>query len=230
MRSVLFPGANEQLELEKENSCKETNSNDLKSFLGIMLFIVVVLSYLMISERDSKIKVLQDNKFKQEIELFKYKKEVLIQNENVLTKYLKDNFHDLKEYRVIYLNNDHLTVIINEPIKTTKNEIGYSKENWYEVRIELAPNSFKVIEHSKIFKNYENENIEKKEPIHTHSFIENGIIDAAYKIFTFICSFFFDVEEGKKILNGINQMVINVKIESIEEPILFKAVTQQKVQ
>ncbi len=53
--NVLFPNANEQLESEKENGHKETKSNDLKSFLGIMLFIVVVLSYLMISERDSKI-------------------------------------------------------------------------------------------------------------------------------------------------------------------------------
>lgn len=220
MSNVLFPNANEQLESEKENGHKETKSNDLKSFLGIMLFIVVVLSYLMISERDSKIKILQENNFKQEVELYKYKEEVLIQNENVLTKYLKDNFHDLKEYRVIYLNNDHLTVIINEPIKNTKNEIGYSKENWYEVNIELSPNSFKVIEHSKIFKNYENENIGKKEPLHAYSF----------KIFTFILPFFFDVEEGKKILSGIHQMVINAKIKSIEEPILFKAVTKQKVQ
>lgn len=149
MSKVLFPNANEKLELANEK--KGLNSNDLKSFLGFMLFLVVIFSYIMISDRDKKIESLQDKKIELYNELYKYKKEALIQNENILTKYLKENFHDLKEYRVVYLNNDSLTVIINEPIKTTKNEIGYSKENWYEVNIELTPNSFKVIELSKIF-------------------------------------------------------------------------------
>lgn len=175
MSEAIFPNANEKLELTNEK--KELNSNDLKSFLGFMLFLAVIFSYIMISDKDRKIESLQDKKIELYSELYEYKKEALIQNENILTKYLTDNFHNIREYRVIYLKNDYLTVVIDEPIKTTKNKIGYSKENWYEVNIELTPNSFKVIEHSKIFKSYENENLEKNIQNDTSSLFDNVIVE-----------------------------------------------------
>ncbi len=203
---------------EVENDNSEDNSF-LKIFLGLIL---IVMFWALLDNKESKNKALEAEVRNVHFELYDYKKNVVLNNKASITKYIQSNFQDINEYRLVSIANNEeystLTVIINEPIKTTKNELGYRKDNFYLIDVKITPEKLELIELTKqIPLQVNNKNKLANEKIwyqKIHDFFPNPVTG-------FILGL-------KGFAKKVNSMVIESKRSSIEKPIYLEKINNPK--
>lgn len=188
----------------------EQEKRENRSFFGwiVSIFIIMVL-FGLISSKNSKIEQYENLTRDLHFELYEYKINIVKENKELLTKYISTNFKELKEYRVVSLekfkDGNKLTVIINEPIKTLENKLGYKKDNYYNVFVKIDPISFEVLEHIKFST--------QKKPKEK----ENELVDNVY---FFILKYFSkSLEPLIKFQEDLSGIFFSRERDSIENPI-----------
>ena len=206
------------MEAVKEEEIKEIeNDKEENSFLKIFLgLIFIIMFWALLDNKESKNKTLEEEVRNVHFELYDYKKNIVLNNKASITKYIQSNFQDINEYRLVSIANyeeySTLTVIINEPIKTIKNELGYKKDNFYLIDVKITPEKLELIELTKqipLRVNNQNKSIiEKTWYQELHDFFPNHMT-----------GFILGLEGFTK---KVNFMVIESERSSIEKPIYLK--------
>lgn len=202
-------------EVLEENAKYKYSSIVNKIWAIIIVVAIFFIVHKLIDDKNSSIEKLKDEKMELSQKLYEYNKNTVIQNKDVLTTYLTQHFNGIKEYRVIGLfgsNNTILRVILDEPIKTTDNKLGYKKSNWIDVITIIEPGKLEIKNSFPIILKEET----KSEPV---------IVDKNswfYKIQEFFPNQFSELliflsESSVKI----DKMITDMNIDSIENPILL---------
>lgn len=191
------------------------NSKVNKIWIWIIFIAAIFLVYKIVENANIAVEKLNDEKMELSQKLYEYKKNTVIQNKDVLTSYLTQHFKEMKEYRVISLiqsNNTIVRVILDEPIKTTENNLGYKKSNWIDVITIVEPGKLEIKDFFPIILKEET----KSEPkvVDKNSWL--------YKIQEFFPNQFSELliffsESSVKI----DKMITDMNIDSIENPILL---------
>lgn len=203
-------------ELYEQNEKSKYFSLANKLWVMIFLIAIIFIVHEIIDKKNISIEKLEDEKMQLSQKLYEYKKNTVIQNKDVLTTYLTQHFKEMREYRVVSLiqSGEHtiLRVIIDEPIKTTENNLGYKKSNWIDVITILEPGKLEIKDFFPIISKEET----KSEP---------KVVDKNswfYKVQEYIPNQFtefmiFISESSIKI----DKMITDMNIDSIENPILL---------
>lgn len=203
--------------ITKEIKEFDNDKSEKNSFLKIMLgLIFIVMFWALLDNKESKIKALEVEVRNVHYELYDYKKNVVLNNKALITKYILNKFESINEYRLISIANyedySTLTVIVNEPIKTTKNELGYKKDNFYLIDVKITPEKLELIELTKqipLQANNQNKSIiEKTWYQELHDFFPNPLTD-------FILEF-------ERFTKKVNIIVLESERSSIEKPIYLE--------
>lgn len=145
----------EVIEPYEQNEKSKYFSLATKIWVMILTITILFMVYKSINDRDIYIEKLEDKNIQLSQKIYEYKKNTVIQNKDILTNYLTKYFKEMREYRVISLINgggEHtiVRVIIDEPIKTTENNLGYEKSNWIDLITIIEPTKLEIKDFSSI--------------------------------------------------------------------------------
>lgn len=203
-------------EVLEENTKYKYSSIVNKIWAIIIVVAIFLIVHKLIDDKNSSIEKLKDEKMELSQKLYEYKINTLIQNKDVLTSYLTQHFKEMKEYRVVSLiqrgEYTILGVILDEPIKTTENDLGYKKSNWIDVITIVEPGKLEIKDFFPIISKEET----KSEPVVVNK-------DSwFYKVQEFIPNQFSEFFIFMRETNvKINKMITQMNIDSIEKPILL---------
>lgn len=203
----------------KEIKEVENDNSKENSFLKIIIMVIfIIMVWALLDNKESKNKALEAEVRNVHFELYDYKKNVVLNNKASITKYIQSNFQDINEYRLVSISNydeySKLTVIINEPIKTTKNELGYKKDNFYLIDVKITPEKLELIELTK--------QIPLKANNQNKSIIEKTWYEELHEFFPNPVTGFVVGLEG--FAKKVNFMVIESERSSIEKPIYLEKI------
>lgn len=206
----------EVIELYEQNEKSKYFSLATKIWVMILTITILFIVYKSINDRDIYIEKLEDKNIQLSQKIYEYKKNTVIQNKDILTNYLTKYFKEMREYRVISLINgggEHtiVRVIIDEPIKTTENNLGYEKSNWIDLITIIEPTKLEIKDFFPIIINKEI----KSEPVVNKNAWFYKIQEFFSNQFSELLIFFS--ESSIKI----NKIITDMNIDSIENPILF---------
>lgn len=157
-------------------------------------------------------------------ELYKFKREVVIKNSDIVSEFLRKKFSNLKEYRIMFIGNNTITVMVNEPIKKSDNKVGYSSVNIYELSTVIEPNKLEIQNIYGYSKNqiYYNSIDDSREHINTN-IITKTFTDIGFNVATFFAKYIAHIEPEKvsTFFNNLHNIFIDIEREAIENPILL---------
>lgn len=207
--------------IDEENK----NTSMYKGFWSLLLFVLVVFFVSdIIDKKNDEIDTLKTEKLEVQSELYKYKREVVISNLIMVSDFLKNKFPDMKEYRIMDIGNNTITVLVNEPIKKSDNKVGYSSENIYQLDASIQPGKLGIKSISEYLKNRDLYNTISD----TINYADTNIItktftEIGFNTATFLAKYIIHIEpeQVSTFFNNLNNMFIELERDKIEKPILI---------